>query len=137
MFTINVFLISNSILFLLMSLIHVYWAFGGKWGTEGVLPSRDGQKVLNPRPIGTLAVAAVLGGFALGSLNAMEWSPYISLTIGVLFSLRVIGDFNYVGLFKRVRNTVFARSDNRYFIPLCLYIGTTNLFVFWYMSNLL
>lgn len=127
----------NSVLFLSMSFIHVYWAFGGQWGTEGALPSRDGKRVLNPRPIGTLGVAIVLMVFAICSAYALQVSPYLPLIIGILFGLRTIGDFRFVGLFKQIRNTTFASYDNRFFIPLCTYISGSNLFLYWYLVNLL
>ncbi len=46
----------------LISIIHVYWAFGGQWGTGAVIPIKDGsqQKVFSPRKWGTLCVALLL-----------------------------------------------------------------------------
>ncbi len=35
--------IAVSILFL-VSFLHVYWAFGGKWATNSVIPTKDGEK---------------------------------------------------------------------------------------------
>jgi hypothetical protein len=40
------------------------------------------------------------------------------------FSLRVIGDFRYVGLFKSIRGTRFAHYDTLVFTPLCLFLAT-------------
>ncbi|WP_410110754.1 DUF3995 domain-containing protein [Bacillus infantis] len=41
-----------------MGILHVFWAFGGKWGVNLVLPTKDdGQlRVLQPRMAGTLFI---------------------------------------------------------------------------------
>ncbi len=46
----------------LMSILHIYWAFGGRWGTEAVIPMKEGsqQAVFTPRKCGTLFVAMLL-----------------------------------------------------------------------------
>lgn len=36
-----------------------------------------------------------------------------------LFALRVVGDFRYVGLFRSIRKTAFARMDRIFYTPLC------------------
>jgi hypothetical protein len=41
-----------------------------------------------------------------------------ALALGLL--ARAMGDFNYVGFFKRVRGTRFARMDTLLYSPLCL-----------------
>jgi len=46
----------------------------------------------------------------------------LSLLIAVAFFFRAVGDFNYVGFFKKVKNTGFAKRDNRYYSPLCLLV---------------
>jgi hypothetical protein len=39
------------LIFLFISSIHFYWAFGGNWGSDAVLPTKDDNntKVLNPK----------------------------------------------------------------------------------------
>jgi hypothetical protein len=37
--------------------------------------------------------------------------------------LRAVGEFRYVGLFKRVRGTKFAVLDTFVYSPLCLLLG--------------
>ncbi|GEM_PF-3023835 len=46
----------------LISILHIYWAFGGRWGTEAVIPMKEGsqQAVFTPRKWGTLFVAMLL-----------------------------------------------------------------------------
>ena len=43
-----------------LSLLHIYWALGGRGGSIEALPSRDGQPLFQPGPLLTLAVAALL-----------------------------------------------------------------------------
>lgn len=125
-------LYTNSFIFLLLALIHVYWAFGGKWATKNVLPTTDKNvAVLHPRPLGTLVVALFLIAFAVSMLYAFAFPKYVLLGIAALFLLRAIGDFKYVGIFKRVRTTVFANSDTCYFVPLCVYLSVSCLYVYW------
>ena len=38
-------------------------------------------------------------------------------------TVRAVGDRKYVGFFKRVRDTEFARRDSRIYSPLCLLLG--------------
>jgi hypothetical protein len=39
--------------------------------------------------------------------------------IAAVFALRAIGDFRYIGFFKRIRDTRFARLDTLAYSPLC------------------
>lgn len=124
--------IVNTVIFSFLSAVHIYWALGGTWGVVGVLPTKDGERKLNPSPVGTLVVASGLVVFAeisLGDVLAYKWGY---LVIGILFGLRAIGDFNYVGVFKKVKNSVFAKKDTTIFIPLCFYLSLSNIFL--YMS---
>lgn len=121
------------LIFLFLSSIHFYWAFGGKWGTEGVYPSKaDGSSFRSPSVAATLIVAIVLLSFAIFYLIK---SKFISVEIPLwidknglwiltaLFILRAIGDFNYLGFFKKIKNTKFAVKDTKFYSPLCLVIS--------------
>jgi hypothetical protein len=137
---INVLLFLNAIVFLSLSLLHVYWAAGGKWAGTQVLPQigRGGEKVFIPGPGMTLVVAAGLLVFSV--LNAVnlyhdrneQVFRYGLLVLGLIFSIRVVGDFKYIGITKSVRNTDFARNDDRIFIPLCLYLALTSLVAYFF-----
>ena len=50
---------------------------------------------------------------------------YINLgwILSVIFIIRAIGDFNFLGFFKKRKNTPFAIYDTIYFSPLCLVFG--------------
>lgn len=43
--------------------------------------------------------------------------------ISAVFIARAIGEFKYVGFFRKVRHTKFAKNDQRLYSPLCLAIG--------------
>jgi len=121
------------LIFLFISSIHFYWAFGGQKGSDEVLPTKDDNttKVLNPTTGSTLIVAFGLLGFGLFILSMSglttfsvpNWlTKYGLWTIGGVFTLRAIGDFKYVGLFKKIKQTTFGKNDTKYFTPLCLMI---------------
>jgi Protein of unknown function (DUF3995) len=111
--------------------VHIYWAVGGKAGKGAAIPSKNGRPVLMPGPTTTLLVA--LGLFAIAALLAVQigWFalpafPYqhdlvqvAVWLIATVFALRAIGDFRYVGFFKRVRDGRFARLDTFAYSPLC------------------
>ena len=46
-----------------------------------------------------------------------------------IFILRAIGDFKYVGFFKKVKNTPFAKLDSKFYSPLCLLIGLAFIWI--------
>ncbi|WP_281883397.1 DUF3995 domain-containing protein [Paenibacillus sp. YYML68] len=112
-----------------ISLLHIYWAFGGTWGTKAVIPEEAGQRTFTPGPAVTLLVAAFVA--AAGILLLMEADLIARLrgldfivragawTCAAVFALRVIGEFNQFGLFKKKRHTTFARMDTLLYVPLC------------------
>jgi len=63
--------------------------------SEPLHRSRDSRRAAPIRRLGTWGVAAVL-------------------------MARAIGEFNYIGIFKRRRETGFARRDSRIYTPLTL-----------------
>jgi hypothetical protein len=125
------------VVFLGLASIHVYWAFGGKWGWEGVIPTLDGESLFNPGRNSTLLVAMALLAAAIVSLwrgrfvdLGPPWMPNIGIwVIAGVFTLRAIGDFRYCGLFKKERDTTFARNDSRIYVPLCLAIAVFSIWL--------
>ena len=119
----------TSILLIAIALLHFYWALGYKWGLDKAIPTGiKGQKTLNPPKILTALVGIFLLGFAyVAYMLAHDYYYntviYAGWTIGVIFLLRAIGDFNIVGMFKKIKGTVFAKYDTYFYIPLCLFIG--------------
>lgn len=122
------------VIFLFISFLHCYWAFGGTWGSDAVLPTKDDNitKVLTPTVISTLIVAFGLLSFGILILvisgmiafKLPEWLTNYGLwIIASIFALRAMGDFNYVGFFKKIKQTKFGKNDTKYFTPLCLIIA--------------
>jgi hypothetical protein len=132
--------IINTVIFILLSLIHFYWAFGGRLWYADVLPTNSrGSERLNPGTIAGLFVAFALLFFALittgnrGLFNRyikMTYFRYGALLIAVIFFLRAIGDFRFIGFFKTVKHTRFAINDTQFFSPLCLFISLLSLLIF-------
>jgi Protein of unknown function (DUF3995) len=130
----------NTIIFLSLSLIHFYWAFGGKLWIDEVLPSNSsGTKMLNPSMSATFIVAFGLMFLAfvtagnqgfLDNYIKRNYFRYGSLIIAVIFLLRAIGDFKFVGFFKTITETRFAINDAQIFSPLCLLIALSSFSIF-------
>ena len=47
--------------------------------------------------------------------------------VGIVLLARAVGDFRYVGFFKRIHGTGFAIMDTRLYSPLCLLLGLATL----------
>jgi hypothetical protein len=124
--------ISTAALLFALGLVHVYWAAGGSWGTDVTIPQQDGKLLFQPPPAGTLLVAILL--FSAGlvvSARVGLWGivlprwPFVAgtWTLMAVFLGRVVGDFRWFGLFKRLRGTAFAWWDTWLFVPLCLLLA--------------
>ena len=126
----------NTSIFIIISGFHFYWAFGGKFGSQAVIPQlKDGEAVFQPPVLVTIVVAlAMLVGAWL------SWKPhanscastliYGNLTIGIVMLVRAVGDFKYVGFFKKIKGTTFAQNDTRFYSPLCLFISINALYLY-------
>lgn len=131
----------TSILLIVIALLHFYWALGHKWGLDKAIPTGiQGQKMLNPPKILTALVCIFLLGFAyVAYMLAQDYHYntviYAGWTIGVIFLLRAIGDFNIVGMFKKIKDTVFAKYDTYLYIPLCLFIGYSFISHLFYLGQ--
>ncbi len=121
------------VIFTALGFIHFYWLFGGKWGLEKVIPTKDNQTPPPSIPrFATLIVALfllLLGLIYLAKSGLINLQiPNLITTYGYwvipsIFILRAIGDFKYVGFFKKIKHTEFAKADSKWFAPLCLIIG--------------
>ena len=113
---------------ILLALIHLYWIFG-EFGLDQALPSNEkGERMLNPSKFMTLVVAFILFGFAWISYSLdidshASWVDTMGWVLALLFFLRAIGDFNMVGIFKKIKQTEFAKYDSLIYIPLCFMIS--------------
>lgn len=118
-----------AIVFLLIAALHVYWGFGGKWGGSLVIPQTpDGRPLFSPGPAACWVVAIVIGGFSHLCLASVALAPLPPLPLSrrllvvglsAIFAARTVGDFRYFGIFRRVRDTGFARRDRILYTPLC------------------
>ncbi|MFK7921248.1 MAG: DUF3995 domain-containing protein [Bacteroidia bacterium] len=129
-------------IFLSISGIHFYWAFGGVWGTKAVFPTKadSGEMTFQPPFLATIVVALglMVMAWTTSALNGLltfplseAWIQGIMIGIATIFAIRAIGDFKYAGLFKKVKNTAFGINDTRYYTPLCLLISTLSITLLW------
>ena len=122
-----------------IGMAHVAWAFGRRSSSGAVIPTRpDGTPVLAPGRGITIVVAALLflAAFLLlqrGGIGVALLPKSIRMIgaagVAAVLLLRGIGDFRYVGLFKRERDTPFGRMDSRYYTPLVLALSLLAGFV--------
>jgi hypothetical protein len=134
----NIFPITNTLILLAISGIHFFWAFGGRWGAAAAIPTNtEGKTMLKPDIFATLVVAFGILAMALLHLEKVQilslpiptWiNSYGLKIIAGIFLLRAIGDFRYVGFFKKFKETKFAIYDTKYYSPLCL-ILSINAFI--------
>jgi len=125
--------------FAALSLIHLNWGFGGEWGFEKSLPTNEeGDKVLNPKKRDSLIVGIGLLFFLVFYLIKARiilfelpfWvTGYAGWLISSIFILRAIGDFKYIGFFKRIKETDFGIRDTNLYSPLCLFLGLNGFFL--------
>ncbi|MGC4072701.1 MAG: DUF3995 domain-containing protein [Nibricoccus sp.] len=124
--------------------VHLYWALGGRAGLAVALPSKpgDNQPLFKPGRLATLLVAFALGLAAWIILSTPDTSPLLTpwphrhnrlltLILALVFALRTVGDFRYVGLTKRIHETPFARADTCYYTPLCALLATACACIAW------
>jgi|SRR5471030_1513427 len=118
--------------FVVLALWHFYMALRPSPGKAGTVPSVSGKPLFVPSRAATVAVGVVLVLFAslvaatggivqLGLPSvALSWLSF-ALALGLL--ARAVGEFKYVGLFKRVRGSKFATLDTFVYSPLCLLLA--------------
>lgn len=133
----------NSIIFILISLLHFYWAFGGKWAIDYAVPDKFQEVHFHSDnrlktaiatiivAIGLLLFSAITASnyFNIESLLAPKWTIILTRIIAGIFLLRAIGDFNLFGLFRKEAVSKFGQKDRQIFTPLCLYLGLTLILI--------
>lgn len=122
--------ITLAVIFLILAGFHFYWALGGKQFLKAVVPKNNYEdSITMPKWYYTIFVGVVLmllGGYYLCLPHQLYILKY---TIPILFMIRVVGDFKYVGLFKTVKSTLFAKRDQQVFIPICFLIALLGIYV--------
>lgn len=125
-----------AVTFGVLSLFHLYWALGGRFGSGATVPTVGGERAFNPSPLGTalvaiallLAMLTILGQLSLLGTAIPRWVfRWGTCGIALIFFLRAVGEFRLVGFFKRASDTPFAYWDTWLFSPLCLVIAVTAL----------
>jgi hypothetical protein len=125
----NVLAVLTTVVFLGLSALHVYWAVGGRRGTDAVIPTVEGRRALNPSSPAALGIAAALAlaaAITIGSTGVLHsvvpaWLIRSGLIVlALVFALRAVGDFRLIGFTKRVKDTRFARLDTKLFSPVCV-----------------
>lgn len=124
-------------IFVTLSMLHLYWAFGGRRGGRMVVPQKSAtidEPLFTPPMLLTILVAlalaagatieAVIAGLVAPPAAIASWFRPLAYALAVTFLLRAIGERRYVGFFKRVRGTEFSRWDDRLFSPLCAGISS-------------
>jgi len=133
-------------MFAAISLIHLYWALGGRWAALAVVPQvpvRQGD-ALRPAfdPSGWLTLLVALALLLIAALvclrggllappvthRALQW---VISAIALLMFARAIGESNLVGFFKEFKGSTFAKLDTWVYSPLCVVLGAGLLAVAW------
>lgn len=116
---------------------HLHWALGGRAGFPVSLPQRaDGTPVMAHRlPWWRPAAGAVAVGLIALGLLLLAHAGYLPLPVpaslaraallaaGGAFVARALVPNRYVGFFKSLRTTRWARFDTRLYSPLFLLLG--------------
>jgi hypothetical protein len=116
---------------------HFYWALGGRVGFSVSLPQRpDGTPVMAHRLAWWRPAAAAVGlALVALALLLLGHSGHVALPLppgfvravllaaGAAFLARAVVPNRYVGLFKSLRATRWARYDTRLYSPLILLLG--------------
>ena len=130
---VSIFSLLHFTVFIVLSALHFYWLLGGQWGLKQAIPTKSETMSFRPPPLlATLLVAIVLlffgmlylikSGFVI--LQLPNWiENYMYWLIPSIFIVRAIGDFKYVGFFKKLKATTFAKADSKWFSHLCLTMG--------------
>jgi hypothetical protein len=121
-----------SLVFVALALWHFRMALRPTAAKSATVPSVGGKPLFVPSVGATVAVGLVLLLFAclmaataglveIGiPARVLSWSSY-ALAAGLL--ARAVGEFKYVGFFKRVRDSQFAKLDTLFYSPLCLLLA--------------
>ncbi|MEZ5840420.1 MAG: DUF3995 domain-containing protein [Hyphomicrobiales bacterium] len=116
--------------FVVLALLHAYWAFGGTFGKAAAIPEINGAPAFEPSAAGTMLVAAgllacalvigIAAGLTNGSGDLRGLAGWVAYGLAAALLLRAVGEFRLVGFFKRVRGSAFSRMDDFVYSPLCV-----------------
>jgi hypothetical protein len=115
-----------------LSLVHAYWALGGRWEVLTSCRSFGARSVPEPSPIATWVVCGLLTVAAILVIGKAGWMRTgnlgVAIDVGVwglsfVFLLRAVGNLKTFGFFKTNMDTPFAQWDTCLYSPLCLLIA--------------
>ncbi|MFN2425797.1 MAG: DUF3995 domain-containing protein [Candidatus Binatia bacterium] len=121
-----------------LATVHFYWGLCCIDGRPMLVPELDGKPAYKPRNSDYLDVASALvlacvivaaRGEVVHSPMPVAWTNTATFAVGAVLIARAIGDFRFVGFFKRVHDTRFAEWDTRLFSPVSLLLGVATLWV--------
>ncbi|WPR73360.1 DUF3995 domain-containing protein [Algoriphagus sp. NG3] len=128
-----------SVILIALAMIHFNWVIGGEFGVKESLPTNElGERVLNPKRIDSAVVGLGLIAFGIFYLfksglfpyDFPEWiETYLGWIIPIIFLLRAIGEFKYIGFFKSVKSIEFGNLDTKFFSPLYLIMGLLGILI--------
>ena len=119
-------------IFALLAAWHFVMAAMPSRSNSGAVPSVGGKALFTPSRASTVAVGALLLLFAAllaATAGIVQTGLSRNVLAGLSYALaagllaRGIGDFKYLGLFKRVRGSKFATLDSVVYSPLCLLLA--------------
>ena len=128
----NLLSIIVSAVFVVLGVWHFHMALNHTSGESGAVPSVAGKPLFVPSKLMTVAVGVVLLLFAAlvvatAGMLSIGLSPWLLVLLSYALALgllaRAVGEFKYVGFFKRVRGSRFATLDSYVFSPLCLLLA--------------
>jgi len=127
------------VVFTVLGLWHLYWAFGGSFLKSAAIPSTENSDssapddpVFEPGPrltalvglaILTMTIPVAGAGRLIPSPIPAAILPWMCFGLAAIFLFRAIGDFKYVGFFKRVKSSSFSRYDTFVYSPLCCFLA--------------
>jgi len=98
--------------------LHLYWAVSGRLPEDSVIPrDEDGLRLFDPEPAITIASGVMQW---IAALIVVLPGTSIKLGLAALLFMRAMGELHYIGFFKRVRSSRYARLDTWLYSPLCL-----------------
>jgi hypothetical protein len=123
-----------------LSLLHAYWALGGRWGSAYTVPTINGRRIFDPSPLATWVVCGLLGLAVIIVAGKAAWIAHGPLPLlfdvgiwglGLVFALRAVGNLRTFGFLKIVKGTPFADWDTWLYSPLCLLIALLAIGLAW------
>jgi hypothetical protein len=115
-----------------LSLLHAYWALGGRWANAFTVPTISGRRMFDPSPLATWVVSGLLGIGVTLVIGKASWTTRgplpLVFEVGVwglslVFLLRAVGNLRSFGFFKTIKSTPFAQWDTWLYSPLCLLLA--------------